>query len=167
MLVHPLEHLLQGLARQLAFHHALIDGNGAAVVAIIFLFYCFLVAKLRKVSDIIIFFVEKVQKYFGRPLLHRQRRPPESFIYLYLSARPPHDGTFLSGFDRYWKKAGDLFCLSAFGFADYEKLKAYLAEKYNDDEKAWQKIVKEMKDNGLSPSVDESEGGPDYMTNMI
>jgi len=77
------------------------------------------------------------------------------------------DGTFLSGFDRYWKKAGDLFCLSAFGFADYEKLKAYLAEKYNDDEKAWQKIVKEMKDNGLSPSVDESEGGPDYMTNMI
>lgn len=56
--------------------------------------------------------------------------------------------------------------LSAFGFADYEELKTYLAKKYNDDENAWQKIVKEMEDKGLSPNVDESEGGPDFMTNM-
>ena len=57
--------------------------------------------------------------------------------------------------------------LSAFDFADYEELKNYLAGKYNDDEKAWQKIVKEMEDKGLSPNVDESEGGPNFMTNML
>lgn len=57
--------------------------------------------------------------------------------------------------------------LFAFGFADYEELKTYFAEKYNDDEKAWQKIVKEMEDKGLSPNVDESEGVPDFMTNML
>lgn len=50
--------------------------------------------------------------------------------------------------------------LSAFGFANYEELKAYFAEKYNDDEKAWQKIVKEMEEKGLSLDIDESEDEP-------
>ena len=57
--------------------------------------------------------------------------------------------------------------LSAFGFADYEELKTYFAEKYNDDEKAWQKIVKEMEDKGLSPSVDENEEDTNFMMNIL
>ena len=57
--------------------------------------------------------------------------------------------------------------LSAFGFTNYEELKSYLAGKYNDDEKAWQKIVDEMKEKGLSPNVDESEGGDNFVTNIL
>ena len=57
--------------------------------------------------------------------------------------------------------------LHTYGFKDYEALKNYFAGKYNDDEKAWQKIVKEMQDKGLSPSVDESEGGDNFMTNIL
>lgn len=57
--------------------------------------------------------------------------------------------------------------LSAFEFSNYEELKSYLAGKYNDDEKAWQKIVEEMKKKGLSPSVDESEGGDNFVTNIL
>ena len=57
--------------------------------------------------------------------------------------------------------------LSAFGFTNFEELKVYLGKKYNDDEKAWQRIVKEMEDKGLSPNVDENEGGPNFMTNMF
>ena len=48
--------------------------------------------------------------------------------------------------------------LAAFGFTDYDELKNYFSNKYADDEKAWQKIIDEMKGKGLSPSVDESEG---------
>ena len=57
--------------------------------------------------------------------------------------------------------------ITAFGFADYKELKTYFAEKYKDDMKAWQKIVKEMEEKGLSPSVDESEGDSSFMTNML
>lgn len=57
--------------------------------------------------------------------------------------------------------------IEAFGFTDYKALKTYFANKYNDDEKAWQKIVKEMEDKGLSPSIDESEGGDTIMTNIL
>lgn len=56
--------------------------------------------------------------------------------------------------------------LEAFGFADYSELKTYLTEKFNDDEKAWHKIVKELEDKGLSPNVDENEGGSNFMTNF-
>jgi effector-binding domain-containing protein len=56
--------------------------------------------------------------------------------------------------------------LEAFGFVGYSELKTYFSEKYNDDERAWHKIVKELEDKGLSPIVDESEGGNDYMTNF-
>ena len=31
--------------------------------------------------------------------------------------------------------------LQAYGFKDYKALKTYFADKYYDDEKAWQKIV--------------------------
>ncbi|MBQ6964147.1 MAG: hypothetical protein IJP82_00460 [Bacteroidaceae bacterium] len=48
--------------------------------------------------------------------------------------------------------------VAALGFVDYEELTTYLANKYNDDEKAWQKIVEEMQGKGLSPNVEESEG---------
>lgn len=57
--------------------------------------------------------------------------------------------------------------IPAFGFTNYEDLKKYLAEKYVDDEKAWQKIVNEMKEKGLEPGVDEQVGGSDFMTNMF
>ena len=56
--------------------------------------------------------------------------------------------------------------VAALGFADYEELKTYLANKYNDDEKGWQKIVEEMQAKDLSPNVDESEGGDNFMTNI-
>lgn len=56
--------------------------------------------------------------------------------------------------------------ISAFGFANYEELKTYLTGKYSDDEKAWKKIVEEMKEKNLSPSVDENEGGNNFMTNI-
>lgn len=56
--------------------------------------------------------------------------------------------------------------LSAFGFNEYDKLKKYLAEKYNDDEKAWHKIVNEMEEKGLAPDIDENEGDSDYITNI-
>lgn len=56
--------------------------------------------------------------------------------------------------------------LEAYGFADYSELKTYFAEKYNDDEKAWHKMVKELEDKGLSPNIDENEGGNDFMTNL-
>ena len=58
--------------------------------------------------------------------------------------------------------------LSAFGFANYEELKKYFVEKYDDDdENAWKSIINEMKGKGLSPGVDEQEGGPSFMTNMF
>ena len=57
--------------------------------------------------------------------------------------------------------------IDALCFADYDELKTYLAKKYNDDEKAWQKIVEEMKEKGLSPSVDESEGEDNFTTNIF
>ena len=47
--------------------------------------------------------------------------------------------------------------LEAFGFSDYAELKAHFYAKYNDDKKAWHKIVKELEDKGLSPSVDEND----------
>lgn len=56
--------------------------------------------------------------------------------------------------------------LKAFGFTYYAELRDYFSDKYNDDGKAWHKMVKEMKDKGLSPIVDENEGGRNYMTNM-
>lgn len=56
--------------------------------------------------------------------------------------------------------------VSAFGFANYDALRAYFADKYSDDENAWQKIIKEMQDKGLSPDVDESEGGNNFITNI-
>lgn len=56
--------------------------------------------------------------------------------------------------------------LSAFGFANYGELKSYIVGKYNDDEKAWQKIVEEMENKGLSPCTDESEGGGNFITNI-
>jgi len=48
--------------------------------------------------------------------------------------------------------------ISSFDFVDYGELKAYFVNKYNNDTNAWQKIVQELKDKGLSPSIDESEG---------
>lgn len=57
--------------------------------------------------------------------------------------------------------------IAAFGFANYDELKSYLGNKYNEDEKAWQKIVDEMQQKGLSPSVDESEGDESFRTNML
>ena len=57
--------------------------------------------------------------------------------------------------------------LSAFGFANYEELKNYFVGKYDDDENAWKSIIKEMEGKGLSPGVDEQEGGPGFMTNMF
>lgn len=56
--------------------------------------------------------------------------------------------------------------LSAFGFKDYEELKSYLVNKYNEDNNAWRKIVDEMREKGLSPMVDEDEGGYNYMMNL-
>ncbi len=56
--------------------------------------------------------------------------------------------------------------VSAFGFANYDALRAYFADKYSDDDNAWQKIVKELQDSGLSPDLDESEGGDNFMTNI-
>ena len=56
--------------------------------------------------------------------------------------------------------------LETFGFADYSELKTYFSEKYKNDENAWHKIVKELKDKGLSPNIDEDEGGNDFMTNF-
>ncbi len=57
--------------------------------------------------------------------------------------------------------------ITAFGFTDYKELKTYFAERYKDDIKAWHKIVKEMEEKGLSPSVDESEGDYSFGTNML
>lgn len=56
--------------------------------------------------------------------------------------------------------------IDAFGFTDYAELRDYFSDKYKDDGKAWHKMVKEMKDKGLSPNVDENEGGRNYMTNI-
>lgn len=57
--------------------------------------------------------------------------------------------------------------ITAFGYTNYDELKAYLAGKYSDDEKAWQKIVKEIKEKGLNPNIDENEGGPNFMSNNL
>ena len=57
--------------------------------------------------------------------------------------------------------------LPAFGFANYDELKKYLAEKYVDDEDAFRKIVQEMVGKGLEPGVDEQVGEPGFMTNMF
>ncbi len=35
--------------------------------------------------------------------------------------------------------------LQTYGFEDYEALKTYFAGKYNDDEKAWQKLSRKCK----------------------
>ena len=48
--------------------------------------------------------------------------------------------------------------LAAYDFADYGELKTYFSNKYNDDENAWHKIIQEMQEKGLNPSIDESEG---------
>ena len=56
--------------------------------------------------------------------------------------------------------------LDAFGFTNYDELKAYVANKYNDDEDAWQKIVEELEAKGLNPNVEESEGDSNFMMNF-
>lgn len=56
--------------------------------------------------------------------------------------------------------------LLALGFANYEALRDYFIEKYNDNENAWDLIVKEMKEKGLSPDVDKNEGNSYFMTDM-
>lgn len=48
--------------------------------------------------------------------------------------------------------------IAAFGFNDYEELKAYFAEKYTDDENAWEKIIEEIKGKGLCANEYEDEG---------
>ena len=49
--------------------------------------------------------------------------------------------------------------LTAFGFKDYEELKSYFLNNYTDDNNAWRNIINEMQEKGLSPMVDENEGG--------
>ena len=49
--------------------------------------------------------------------------------------------------------------LTAFGFKDYEELKSYFLNKYTDDNNAWRNNINEMQEKGLSPMVDENEGG--------
>ena len=48
--------------------------------------------------------------------------------------------------------------VNAFGFTDYDELKAYFAEKYSDDENAWKEIIKEINDKGLYANEYEDEG---------
>ena len=56
--------------------------------------------------------------------------------------------------------------IDAFGFEDYNSLKLYFANKYVDDINAWRKIIMEIQGKGLSPNIDENEGGNNYMTNL-
>ena len=47
-----------------------------------------------------------------------------------------------------------------------EELKSYFLNKYTDNNNAWRNIINEMQEKGLSPMVDEDEGGYNYMTNL-
>lgn len=48
--------------------------------------------------------------------------------------------------------------LEAYSMKTYAELVSYYKEKYGNDENAWKKIILEIKEKGLDPSEDESEG---------
>lgn len=58
--------------------------------------------------------------------------------------------------------------LKAYQVSSFKELAENLSARYNGDEKAWQKIVEEMKGKGLDPNEDESESGGfgAFMTNI-
>lgn len=47
--------------------------------------------------------------------------------------------------------------LKAYGFSDFESLKNYYYKKYNNDRQVWKKIVEELRQKNLNPTVDENE----------
>lgn len=48
--------------------------------------------------------------------------------------------------------------LKAYGFEDYIKLSSYFRYMYDNDSKAFYKIIEDIKSKGVQLSVDESEG---------
>lgn len=60
--------------------------------------------------------------------------------------------------------------LKAYELDNYEQLTSLWTKKYNGEEKAFEKIVKEMESKGLDAYVDEDESFSDangfYMTNI-
>ena len=47
--------------------------------------------------------------------------------------------------------------LKAYSFSDFESLKNYYYKKYNNDRQVWKKIVEELRQKNLNPTVDENE----------
>lgn len=50
--------------------------------------------------------------------------------------------------------------LKSYQFNDPEQILLYFKQRYDNDEKAFKKIVEDIKNKGINLSVDEAEGGP-------